>query len=131
MTFRYYIGVMLATTSLCWALLFYILFKVDPVDTNVLGFLFFYLSLFLAHLGTFSLVGLFLRIRYNKSELPVFRLVSVSYRQSVLMSTLIVGLLFLQSRGLLTWWNALLFLGLVTFIEFSIASTRGQNKFYH
>lgn len=128
MTLKSYIIIMLLATVFCWVSFFYVVLKVDPSDTSFLGFVFFYFSLFLAVVGSGSVFGLFLRMRKNKDEIPVFRLVAIAYRQSIWLAILIVTSFLLLSNGLLTWWNMLLFIFILTALEFFIMNATQVKK---
>ncbi len=129
MTLKQYIFMMLSATFLCWAGFLCILFNIDPQDTNFCGFVFFYASFFLAIVGTGSLLGLFLRAIRNKEDLPIFRLVTISYRQSVWLGILLTMVLLLQSKELLMWWNVLFLVVALTFIEFFFISAGARSNY--
>lgn len=105
MKLKQYIIVMLMATLLCWASFVVVLFNIDPFTSNSLGFIFFYLSLCFAFVGSFSLL-FFLAYSYLvKVPPPIYRLVTKSFKQSLILSLVLIFLLFLQGRGLLTIWN--------------------------
>ena len=81
-------------------------------------FLVFYISLFLALVGTFSVLGFVMRVILLKKHFFLSRQVAVSFRQALLLSLLITAALVLQSRSLLTWWTALLVVAALTLLEF-------------
>jgi len=121
MTLRSYIIIMLTATLLCWSAFAFVLFNVNPEITNWLGFLLFYMSLFLALVGTGALVGFVIRFVGLKRELA-FRSVRDAFRQSFLFSFLITAVLFLLSKNLFSWLNlALLIIGL-SVLEFFLLS---------
>jgi uncharacterized membrane protein len=62
--------------------------------------------------GTFSLLGFFIRFIFNKNKFAS-KQVLVAFRQSILLSVLVVVALFLQSLKLVSWWNLLI---LITFL---------------
>ena len=123
MTFRQYLFWMALSTALCWLGVFAVIQIVDPSEAGVLGVLLFYAALSLALIGTFSALGMVVRAGLHRHE-AVSRHVAVSFRQSLLLTVLVVGSLVLQSRSLLTWWNLLLFAGTLTFLEFFLVSFR-------
>ncbi len=98
-----------------------VLFRVNPLEASIAGFLMFYLSLLFASLGSLALLGLLVRRIFKKGELA-YRHVVISFRQAVFFSILIVGLLFLQSFRLLTWWNMVLLIFALTVLEFFFIS---------
>lgn len=108
---------MLASTAAAWAAWLIVLFRVDPFASGPVGFLLFYLSLWLSLTGTISLLGLMIRAKIKKEE-AIFRQVSNSFRQATFLGALIVGLLYFQGHRLLTWWNLILFVIGLMFLEF-------------
>src|SRR5687768_4702507 len=124
MTLRQYLLLMGVGTALAWSAVGLIIGTVDPTDTQPVVFGVFYASLWLALTGTLSIIGFVLRVALLKKQLVVSRHVAVSFRQAVLLSLLVVVSLFLQSRSLLTWWNALLIVAALTVLEFFFISAK-------
>jgi len=114
---------MVTCTILCWGGWLLVLFLVNPESTNFLGFFLFYASLFFALVGTLALMSYFLRFiftrRYTKAEG-----VQISFRQAIFFSIVITGSFFLQANKLLSWFNTILLVALVTFVEFLIISLK-------
>jgi len=127
MSIRLYIAIMLVATLLSWAAWLLILFLVSPAEAGSLGFSFFYVSLFLGLLGTLALIGLLVRHMHTRKKFIVEK-VLVSFRQAMWLSGLIVVALFLQSQSILTWWNALLLVLIVSFLEFFFMSARANRE---
>ncbi|MEA3272931.1 MAG: hypothetical protein U9P90_04685 [Patescibacteria group bacterium] len=123
MTYKQYLIVMSFATALSWVAWFFVLFFIDPFSANWMGLLFFYLSLYLAICGTLAILGLIFRIYLSKDKI-VSRQAGIAFRQSILFATLPVGCLLLQSRELFTWWNSVLFITALTFVEFFFISMR-------
>lgn len=126
MTLKKYLNLMLVLTLICWLIWALVLFFVNPKETGLIGFILFYFSLFLATLGVFSLLGFIIRARRKKG--PVFKQVEVSFRQGTWLSLFLIGLMILQGIGLLRWWNSLLFLIFLIFLELFFLSSRKQYK---
>ena len=123
MTIRQYSIFMILGTVLCWAAWALVLIYLDPTSAGWLGFGFFYGSLYLALLGTFSLIGMWLRLYLIKYD-AVFRQISIAFRQAFFFSFLVIASLFLQSKGIFTWWNMLLLVAALTLIEFAIIALK-------
>ena len=121
MTLRSYLIIMTIATLLCWAAWGYILWTVNPEVTNWLGFLLFYVSLFLAVTGTAALLGFVVRFVALKKELA-FRSVKEAFRQSFLFAALIVISLMLLSKGLFSWLNLLFLVIGLSILEFFLLS---------
>lgn len=112
MTLRIYLIIMFLTTIVCWVAWLYTVITIDPNLTNWIGFLLFYVSLFLSIVGTATMVGFFARFIILKQKLA-FHSVKEAFRQSFLFAILIIISLILLSRDLFTWMNmAFLVIGL-------------------
>lgn len=112
---------MFLSTIVCWIAFGLILFYVNPYNTNALGLVAFYVSLFFASVGTLTLVGFYLRVWFSKNEI-LFAHVNPSFRQAILLSIILVGSLVLQSFKMLTWWDGALFVLCIVLIEFYFLS---------
>ena len=106
-----------------------IIFQLDPDQAGPLGFSNFYLSLFLAFLGTIFLVGNFLRSKFFKKQM-IYKRINTSLRQAVFFSLLIISWAFLHSNGLAKWWNILLFILILTVLEFFFVSRKREEINY-
>ncbi len=126
MTVRLYTTTMLVATLMSWGAWFLVLFLVAPRDAGMLGMFLFYISLFLGIMGTLSIVGLFVRHMRAKNRFVVEKVID-SFRQAFWFACLVIVSLILQSKGQLTWWNALLLVLIVAVLEFFfISATRGR-----
>jgi hypothetical protein len=112
---------MLTTTLLCWTAFVFVLFNVNPEITNWLGFLLFYLSLFLSLVGTSAIIGFLIRFIGLKHELA-FRSVKDAFRQSFLFSFFIAATLLLLSQNLFSWVNLFLLVIGLSVLEFFMIS---------
>jgi len=117
MHLRAYLMAMGLATVLAAATFFLVLFQLDPGLTGALGFTLFYLSLLLTLVGVLSMVGFLARALTRRTEV-LSRLAVIAFRQATLISALTVAALFLHGERLLSWWNALILVALVTMIEF-------------
>jgi len=126
MTLRKYLNLMLICTLVCWGVWVLSIFLISPQSAGTLGFILFYFSLFLAILGSASIIGFVIRARLGKT--PIFMQVSISFRQGVWLASTVVFLLLLQGFHLLRWWNLALFILLVGIIELFVLTTRRRVK---
>ena len=125
MTLRQYLILMSLGTLVAWGAFALVLKYLNPENAGTLGFVFFYLSVFLGITGTLTLLGFAWRYFRHREEV-LFRHVSISFRQGVILAVMVVSALFLQANKLLTWWNlSLLILGL-TLLEFFYLSVKRQ-----
>lgn len=127
MTLKNYLWLMALTTGILWGVFAFVLKTVDPQITNWIGFLLFYISLFLALTGTAAIVGFFVRFKVLKHEL-IFNLVKTAFRQSFLFAFLIIAVLFLLSQRLFSWLNLLLLIALISVFEFFLIGYRSPKK---
>ena len=125
MSLKQYIIIMLIATLLCWGMFALVLLMINPFKAGILGFLFFYLSLFCATLGTGALIGLGIR-QFRESEEIVYKQVLISFRQGIFFAGLICGLLFLQSFRLLAWWNISLLIFALALLELFFLTYRRE-----
>ncbi len=122
MTLRQYILTMIFATFLCWISWFFVILNIDPFQTSSFGFVFFYISLFLALLGTISLLTFLCYKLFASRELPLFRYVQISFKQSLFTTAFLIVFLYLQGGGYLTLWNALiLFAIFILIISFTLS----------
>lgn len=123
MTLKSYLTIMLIMTLICWVAFIFILWSVNPEITNWLGFLLFYLSLFLSLVGSAALAGFIIRFVGLKHKLA-FRSVIDAFRQSFLFAFLIVASLFLMSKNLFNWLNLFFLIIGLSVLEFFLISYR-------
>lgn len=112
-------------TALCWFGFFMVILFISPQEIGSLTFLLFYLILGLATVGTLTILGFLVRKLFNKNELA-FEHVIVSFRQAIWMGLILIISLYLQSKQLLTWWNAVLLILSLGLIEFFYLGYKDQ-----
>lgn len=114
------IGTAIAAASWVMVLLF-----LDPQVSGTIGIILFFTSFFMVIFGISSIVGYLVRRIFQRHEVA-FKLVGISFRQAVLIATLLTGCLFLQSKGYFTWWTSLLLLVFLSLLEaFFVARASG------
>ena len=126
MTLRRYLILMTLGTILCWIAWVFILFNINPAEADSLGF--FYLSLFLATVGTFSVLGFTVRRAIIKNDEIIFRHVRHTFRQGVFLSLLLIITLFLSARDLFNWLIGLLLILVFIGLEGVVFTTRKFNS---
>lgn len=89
---------------LCWLVA---MFFINPKKSGLLGFLVFYLALFLAITGTVAIFGFLIAAR--RKMVPIFVAVSRSFWRGVWFAVLVVVILLLQGLKLLQLWNLIVF----------------------
>lgn len=121
MTLKAYLILMILATIICWAAFSFVLWIINPEITNWLGFLLFYLSLFLALIGTAAIAGFLIRFKALRHELAFYS-VKIAFRQSFIFSFLIIATLFLLAMDLFTWLNLILLIIGLSVLEFFMIS---------
>lgn len=121
MTLKTYLIIMLTTTMICWLAFAFIIWTVDPGSTDWLGFVLFYMSLFLSLVGTAAIIGFIVRFIGLKHELA-FRSVRDAFRQSFLFALLIVVALLLLSKNLFSWLNLFFLVAGLSVLEYFLIS---------
>ena len=123
MSIRNYIIIIAACTGVCWLAWLMVLFFINPEMAGLVGVFAFYVSLFFAFVGTFSLLGFFVRNLFKREEI-VMRLLNVSSRQAIILSLVIIASLIMQSYQYLFWWNLLILVVIAVLVELFIVSYR-------
>lgn len=123
MTLKNYILTMSFLTAICWAVFAWVFNTINPITTNWLGMLMFYITLGIALIGTSSILGLVYRFMFRRDEV-IFNCVKNSFRQSFLFSFFIISLLLLQSVKLFTWINLGLLVIIFTVLEIFLSSRK-------
>lgn len=117
MILRRYVSMLLIGTLLCWGAWVVVLWAIDPFVSGVVGFASFYATLFLAVLGTCTLLGFLFRRTFRKNQIA-FRQIAVSIREGLFFAIIFVGALSLLAAKLLTWWVLLFLVAGFTILEF-------------
>lgn len=115
MTLKNYLNIMGVLTGVCWLAWVLVLLFINPSKTGLIGFVLFYFSLFLAIVGTASIIGFIIRARLKRG--PVFKQVEISFRQGVWVSVFVICVLVLQGLNLLRWWNTIFLVLFLVFLE--------------
>ncbi len=123
MTLRKYLIFLFVCTGFCWLTWFFVIRYTNPETTGWLGFAFFYLSLFVSLVGTFSIFGFLVRTMFKREEV-IYKKIDVSSRQSIILSLLIIISLILQSQRLMTWWNFVILVAAISLVEIFFISYR-------
>jgi len=123
MSLKKYLILMSFTTLICWVAWLVVIFYMSPEDAGVITFLLFYVSLFFALLGTFSLLGFFLRVWFSKEKI-IFRHLGISTRQSLWFSVLVIITLMFQASSYLKWWSMGFLVLLLIILEFFFVSRK-------
>lgn len=123
MTFKQFLIVMLSATLVVWLVWLFLLFNFDPTILDLKGFVFFYVVLTAALIGTMTVVGTSVR-RLIKPQDLILRQVTTSFRQAFWLSATIIISLILLSNDLFHLWIISLVIMVFTLIELAFLSAR-------
>ncbi|MBU2595236.1 hypothetical protein KJ713_00155 [Patescibacteria group bacterium] len=94
----------------------FVLLRVDPFTSGISALIFFLIMFFFFLAGFLTFPGYYIRMIINKDKTPLNNF-NVSLRQSILVSVGIIGLLILKSMDGLAWWDGLLLIASLVFLE--------------
>lgn len=106
MTVRIYLILMSIGTLLAWLAMIILSWNFSPREAGLIGRFFFYATVFVAAVGTISIIGFLFRRRVLPQETIVFRHVARTFKVSLALASLLIILLMLAAERLLSWWNA-------------------------
>lgn len=104
-------------TLTAFLLFLLVVFQVDPDASGMVGKMFFYASLFLFLSGASIMVLFWVRRRTDASPQAIVAYLGTTFRQGIFFGVLLVGLLFLQGKGMLVWWSGLMVVGALFLLE--------------
>lgn len=116
MTLRVYVWGMRIIAIITLSALAAIIIYIDPQKSGSQGLALFYLVTFFFLSALINLFLIFIRKKILGEELAAHN-VGLSFRQGILLSVIILGILILQSFRVLVWWDALLVVAGVFLIE--------------
>ncbi|MFZ6014805.1 MAG: hypothetical protein ACOYUZ_00400 [Patescibacteria group bacterium] len=118
MNFKWYAIFMGFGTGISWIAWIIIIQTMNPNEAGLFGHLFFYATLFLALVGTLSLLGILYRIGIRKRSEVLVNQVRIAFRHAVLLASLAVMSLWMASRSVLHWYYFILLLVMLSAVEY-------------
>ncbi len=115
---------MLISAGLAWLTWGFIIFGINPNEAELGVFFLFYISLLAALSCTFSILGLVVRVWILKQNEVVPRQAAKAFRQAIFLATLFTGILYFQGKHILNWWIIILFIAVLSMLEFFLISYR-------
>jgi hypothetical protein len=94
-----------------------VIFRINPYEATPAARLLFYSALFFTVSGAASLIGFVVRLRFVRDRM-LSQLVAVSFRQSVIIAGLVVGIMLLLAERMFYWWNGIILAAAATAVEF-------------
>ena len=119
--YKRYLLTIALTSVISWLAWGMVVTKLDPYESTGLALGLFFLSLFFALIGSFTLLGFGLRRWLGKDEVHYHHL-SVSLRQGILLSVCTLLCVAFLILGILKWWNGLLLVTISVLIEMYLTS---------
>lgn len=116
MNFSVYILSIFLAACFGWASFGIVVTKLSPYESTVLALSLFYTSLFVSLTTTFALAGFYTR-RWAYNNEIYFHYITTSLRQGGLLAAMCCTALIFQRMRVLTWWDGLLLVTLMVFIE--------------
>lgn len=118
---------MSATTIVAYVLVAAIVYNFDPLQSGLIIIIFFYASVMLALIGTFSVLGFLLRHIFD-SKGVIFRQVITSFRQSIWLSTLLVISILMYQRGVFSMITVSLLIIALGILEVYFITSNAKKK---
>jgi len=113
---RTWLAGMTISTVFCWGAWLVTLFGINPYRADKFTFALFFVTLFAALVGTFTLIIFLIRVRITGGEI-IFAHISGSFRQAVFVAMAAIGILLLQAARVLTWWDGTLLVLAILLLE--------------
>lgn len=123
MTFKQFLTLMFLATGAAWISFGAVVWSIDPTQSGLTGFIFFYATLSLALIGTLTVCGTGVRAFFHRDEI-ISRNVAKAFRQAFLFTVLLDGALALSSQGYLRWWTGAILVLLLAVVELGFLSTQ-------
>lgn len=115
-------------TVMCWVAWLFVIFNISPDQAGLLGFSFFYTTLFLGIVGLFSVIGLMMKKKKQDQEEIIFRQVKRTFKQGILFAIFSTIILLLLQFQMLFWWNGIILITIYILVEGAIISGRKYNN---
>ncbi len=116
MTLKSYIWGLRFINLISLSALALVVYYIDPEKSGLAGVIIFYTVLFFVLSGIFNLLLVGVR-KMTLGREAAYADLSLSFRQGILLAILAIGLLILQSLGMLVWWDGLLVVAGIFLIE--------------
>jgi hypothetical protein len=105
-------------TLIAWLGWWIVLMNINPMETNVIGFMMFYITLIVGLVGVLTIVGISYRVLLMGRKDVISREVKVSFRHAILLSLVSVISLALSAEQVLYWWVLIVLIGIAGALEY-------------
>jgi len=120
--YKRYCWTIAIASILTWSAFILVILKLDPYEATGKALSLFSISLFFALIGTFTLLGCWIRHLLGEEKDAKYHALSVSLRQGVLLSVCTLLCVTFLILGVLTWWNGLLIVAIAVLLEAYLTS---------
>lgn len=127
MSLKKYLLLMSATTIVAYVLVAAIVYNFDPFEAGMVIVVFFYASVMLALIGTFSVLGFLLRHLLDRHGV-IFRQVITSFRQSIWLSLLLIINILMYQRGVFSMLTVTLLIIALGILEIYFITLNAKKK---
>lgn len=127
MSLKKYLMLMTATTIVAYILVAAIVYNFDPFEAGLIIIIFFYASVMLALIGTFSVLGFLMRHLFDRNGV-IFRQVITSFRQSIWLSSLLVISILMYQRGVFSMVTVSLLIIALGILELYFITRNAKKK---
>jgi len=126
MSLRMYVLAMIGATMLAWIAWGVVVTGINPFEAGMVGVGLFYITLFVALIGTVALVLSFIRVKLFKKHHVPSREIRTAFRHAVLFALVMVVSLGLSAHGFLQTWHLVVMVAVVVLVEqFFVRAYRG------
>lgn len=113
---RIYLFLLFCVTLFTLGFFILMFFNVNPYTSDNLTISMFFISFFIFLTGLLFLLGFYFRVKISNNEV-FYANFAPSFRQALLISLVLVGLLVLKSLKVLAWWDGIMFALSVLLLE--------------
>jgi hypothetical protein len=117
MSLRTYIFAMIGATLLAWIAWGVVVTGINPFEAGIPGVALFYVTLFVALIGTVSLGLSFIRVKLLKKGTVHSREIRTAFRHAILFALVMVVSLGLSAQGILQTWHLVVMVAVVVLVE--------------
>ncbi len=116
MSHNKYISIIATAGIVSWISWIVVINKLNVFESMGISLLLFFLSLSIALICTFTIIGFYFRVWLNKNEI-YYHHIQIAFRQSILLTLMVIGAMFFQILRILTWWSGGLLILTILLIE--------------
>lgn len=116
MTYNKYISIIGLAGIMAWLGFIVVINKISPFESMGLALSFFFITLFIALVCTFTVFGFYFRLWLYRNEI-FYKHIGVSFRQALLLSVITIFCFAFQMMRVLTWWSGLLLVAIAVLLE--------------